>query len=67
MTLQDDSFRYYQRSTVLIQLFSLLENLFLEVAKDMAEMLRQPFQLPPSRCQTSISTFTTLNMNVGFD
>lgn len=46
MTLSDETFRYYLRSSVLVQLFSLIENLFLEVAKDMADMQKQPLQLP---------------------
>jgi len=46
MTLSDETFRYYLRSSVLVQLFSLIENLFLEVAKDMAEMRKQALRLP---------------------
>jgi len=46
MTLSDGTFRYYLRSSVLVQLFSLIENLFLEVAKDMADMPKQPLRLP---------------------
>jgi hypothetical protein len=46
MTLSDETFRYYLRSSVLVQLFSLIENLFLEVAKNMADIQKQPLQLP---------------------
>ena len=46
MTLSDETFRYFLRSSVLVQLFSLIENLFLEVAKDMADMQKQPLRLP---------------------
>lgn len=46
MTLQDDNFRDYLRKSVLVQLFSLIENLFVEVANGMAKMLGQRLQLP---------------------
>ncbi len=46
MTLQDDDFWYYLRRSVLVQLFSLIENLFVEVANDMAKMLGQRVRLP---------------------
>lgn len=46
MTLSDETFRYYLKSSVLVQLFSLIENLFLEVAKDMAKRRKQALRLP---------------------
>ena len=63
MTLSDETFRYFLRSSVLVQLFSLLENLFLEVAKGIkGDRLLFPIVIArgllPGRCLTCLNCLT---------